>query len=169
MKFYIAKNGQQLGPMEVHEAAQLGITPDTLVWREGMGDWTPAGNVVEFAPYLSQQTQFPQNGPANPPYNPPVGQQPYQQGYGGQQCPSTNLVLAILVTLFCCLPFGIVSIVYATKVEGCFYSGNYMLAKQNSDKAKKWAIAGIITSAVCWFLYILLIFIVGIAMPFAYL
>ena len=31
------------------------------------------------------------------------------------------LVQAILVTIFCCLPFGIVSIVYAAQVNGKLY------------------------------------------------
>ena len=45
----------------------------------------------------------------------------YQQGYqyGNQPPvkPSNNLVWAILTTICCCLPFGIVSIVYAAKVR----------------------------------------------------
>lgn len=156
MKYYIAKNSQQLGPMEPYEAAQLGITPDTLVWTEGMADWAPAGQIAEFSAYLSQQPYHPQTT-INQRVNPQSGYQgnQYQQGAGIQQCPSTHLVMAILVTLFCCLPFGIVSIIYATKVEGPFYSGNYQLAQMNSNKAKNWAIAGIITGLVGGFLYVL--------------
>lgn len=51
-----------------------------------------------------------------------------------------NLVWAILSTLFCCLPFGIVSIVYAAKVDGLVAAGDLTAAQQASDNAKKWAI-----------------------------
>lgn len=150
MKYYIIKNGQQLGPMEPYEAAQLGITPDTMVWTDGMADWAPAGQIAEFAPFFAQQPPMPRPYPPTAPVNP----QPI--GFGAPQCPSTHMAMAILVTLFCCLPFGIVSIVYASKVEGCFYSGNYAQAQQNSDKAKNWAIAGIISAVVISFIYVLI-------------
>jgi hypothetical protein len=48
------------------------------------------------------------------------------------------LVQAILVTLFCCLPFGIVSIVYAAQVNGKIASGDYHGAMEASQKAKTW-------------------------------
>lgn len=50
-----------------------------------------------------------------------------------------HLIWAILSTLFCCLPAGIVSIVYAAKVDGLVAAGDYAAAKQASDNAKKWA------------------------------
>ncbi|MBO7197759.1 MAG: CD225/dispanin family protein, partial [Tidjanibacter sp.] len=31
--------------------------------------------------------------------------------------PSSNLIWGILTTIFCCLPFGIVSIVFASRVD----------------------------------------------------
>lgn len=38
-------------------------------------------------------------------------------GYGQEAAPGNNLVWGILATVFCCLPFGIVSIVKASKVN----------------------------------------------------
>lgn len=49
-----------------------------------------------------------------------------------------HLVGAILVTLFCCLPFGIVSIVYAASVNGKVASGDIEGAQVASQKAMKW-------------------------------
>ena len=49
-----------------------------------------------------------------------------------------HLVWAILVTIFCCLPFGIVSIVYAAKVDGLVASGQIGAARDASDNAKMW-------------------------------
>ena len=54
-----------------------------------------------------------------------------------------HLVLAILTTLFCCLPFGIVSIVYAVQVNSALAARNYELAKTNSEKAKYWGIVSL--------------------------
>ena len=49
------------------------------------------------------------------------------------------LVQAILVTIFCCLPFGIVSIVYAAQVNGKLVAGDITGARQASTNAKTWA------------------------------
>ncbi len=54
--------------------------------------------------------------------------------------PQNYLVWAILATLFCCLPFGIVSIVYAAQVSGKYTSGDYAGATASSENARKWAI-----------------------------
>ncbi len=67
--------------------------------------------------------------------------QGYQQPYQGYQPenqsgykPDSNLVWAILTTLFCCLPFGIVSIVYASKVDSYWAQGNLPAAQDASKK-----------------------------------
>ena len=49
------------------------------------------------------------------------------------------LVPAILTTLFCCLPAGIVSIVYAAQVDGKVATGDRVGALQSSANAKAWA------------------------------
>ena len=49
------------------------------------------------------------------------------------------LVQAILVTLFCCLPFGIVAIVYAAQVNSKIAIGDYNGAVQASNNAKIWS------------------------------
>jgi hypothetical protein len=51
----------------------------------------------------------------------------------------TYLAQAILVTLFCCLPFGIVSIVYAAQVNSKLAAGDIAGAREASDKAKMWS------------------------------
>lgn len=56
----------------------------------------------------------------------------------GQTVPN-YLVFAILTTIFCCLPFGIVSIVYAAQVNSHLTAGNYAAAVAASNNAKRWA------------------------------
>jgi predicted secreted protein len=49
------------------------------------------------------------------------------------------LVQAILTTIFCCLPFGIVSIVYAAQVNGKVAAGDHAGALESSRNARMWA------------------------------
>lgn len=52
----------------------------------------------------------------------------------------------ILCTVLCCLPLGIVSIVYASKVSGLWAQGRYAEAQEASANAKKWAIWGAVAA-----------------------
>ncbi len=64
-----------------------------------------------------------------------------QQPQSTQQIPPPNyLVWAILTTILCCLPFGIVSIVYAAQVNSKWQMGDYEGAKLSSKNAKLWAL-----------------------------
>jgi len=56
--------------------------------------------------------------------------------------PKNYLVESILVTLFCCLPFGIVGIIKASSVNTKFAAGDLAGAKIDSDEAKKWTKIG---------------------------
>jgi t-SNARE complex subunit (syntaxin) len=49
------------------------------------------------------------------------------------------LVQAILTTVFCCLPLGIVSIVYAAQVNGKVAAGDRAGALESSRNARLWA------------------------------
>ncbi|HDS0949446.1 TPA: CD225/dispanin family protein [Stenotrophomonas maltophilia] len=72
-----------------------------------------------------------------------------------------NLVWAILSTLFCCLPAGIVSIVYAAQVNGKLAAGDIAGAQESSEKAKKWAMWSAIAAVVVGVLYVILIMAIG--------
>ncbi len=51
--FFVAAGGQQTGPFELaalqQQSAQGGLTRDSLVWRQGMANWSRAGEVAELA------------------------------------------------------------------------------------------------------------------------
>jgi predicted nucleic acid-binding Zn ribbon protein len=53
--------------------------------------------------------------------------------------PNNYLPYAILVTIFCCFPFGIVSIVFATQVKKLHGEGKIQEAVDSSKNAKMWA------------------------------
>ncbi len=64
-----------------------------------------------------------------------------------QTVPS-HLALGIISTLCCCLPLGIVSIVYAAQVSGLVAGGNIAAAQEASRKAKFWGILSVVLGAV---------------------
>jgi len=78
--------------------------------------------------------------------------------YNKPSRPDSNLLWAILSTLFCCLPLGIVSIIYAAKVDSLYGSGDYDGANEASDKALKYAQY----SAACFFVLIAIYFVIGL-------
>lgn len=84
---------------------------------------------------------------------------PVQNNYGFQQPqtarPNNNLIAAILCTLFLSLPFGIVSWVFASKVDKQWESGDYDGAVESAKKSRTWFWVGLAT-AVLFYLIILI-------------
>ena len=93
MKYYIAENGQQAGPFEPNELLMHGLTVNSLVWCEGMVNWTSASQVPELMALLTGQTfnpggidtQLPPVPPMGDSQLPPMPQMPPFDG--GQQLP----------------------------------------------------------------------------------
>lgn len=77
--------------------------------------------------------------------------------------PDNYLVWAILTTILCCLPFGVVSIVYSCKVNNLWDAGQEQDAYDAARKAKNWAIASAVSGVVFSILYIVLIVVLGVA------
>lgn len=94
---------------------------------------------------------------------------PYESapvGPSGSQPPSSNLVWAILSTVFCCLPLGIVSIVFAAQVNGKWAAGDYAGAQESSRKARQWAIISAVVGLIGIILYVVLVVVLGVASGF---
>ena len=77
--------------------------------------------------------------------------------------PDNYLAFAILSTIFCCWPFGIISIIKSTKVNNLWAQGDYTGAQKSANDAKKWAIYSTIGAVVFWILYVGLSLVFGIA------
>lgn len=64
-------------------------------------------------------------------------------GYGAAGAPSTWLWQSIVATVLCCLPAGIVGIVYAAQAQGAVGAGNLALAREKADKARTWTLVSV--------------------------
>ncbi|MCU0797077.1 MAG: CD225/dispanin family protein [Akkermansiaceae bacterium] len=166
MQWYYAKDGGQRGPVSEGEMrdliAQGVVKPADLVWKEGMGDWLPVTKVAELSTALAAPASAPTASGVPPmqapsPYQSPVTHQPGFLSGAGADIP-TYLWQAIVVTLLCCMPFGIAAIVYAAKVEGLKGAGNWQAAKEASDTAKKWCWVSFGIGLAFWLVYFGLIF-----------
>ena len=72
-----------------------------------------------------------------------------------------HLVWSILSTLFCCLPLGIVSIVYASQVDGKRAAGDIAGAREASGKAKFWAMLSAGLALIPITLYLVFVLFLG--------
>ena len=186
--YYVDGNNQQQGPIDAAQLPSFGVTAKTLVWCEGMANWQVAGEIPELASFFAakqpeipvqpqmqpgtpaqpqmqqqvqpqtmninnfQQTQQPMN--TQPPFPQPNNQQMPPQ-------PDTYLVWAILVTVLCCLPLGVASIIYSAKVGSLYAQGDYNGAVDASQKAKKFAMIGGIGGLIFIVIYVIFMVIAG--------
>jgi len=133
MQWYYSKNGTQLGPIATEEIqtklASGEIAAGDLVWKDGMADWLPAGQIAELRTAGSVPAS-PSQPSVNSPYSPPATAQPQ-----GPMIPNglpiaptcgkatTAMVLGIcgLVFSFCCgligLVCGILAIVFGNQAK----------------------------------------------------
>lgn len=110
-----------------------------FVWYKGLSDWLEIKEIPEFNELLKDV----------PPDRP--------------QMPETYLLQSILVTIFCCLPLGIVAIVKSLKVSECYNRGQYAEAKVQSEETKMYfelgAIIGVFIIALILIIYFSILFI----------
>jgi len=79
-----------------------------------------------------------------------------------QRPPENYLVWAILTTIFCCFPLGIVSIIKSSKVNEFWIRGEFAASRQASAEARKWAIWSAILAPVLALLFGILMVVFGL-------
>jgi Interferon-induced transmembrane protein/GYF domain 2/Prokaryotic RING finger family 1 len=143
---HLARNGQRFGPYSLSELKRyLGegrVAPTDLMWTEGMARWTTVAEGLSLH-------SVSRGNPAPPPlaYGGAVSIAS-AAGSAGFVKPPSYMLSAILVTLLCCLPFGIVSIVYASQVDSRFNLGDYAGAQASSNSARNWYHAAMISGVI---------------------
>lgn len=77
--------------------------------------------------------------------------------------PPRNWMLeSILVTIFCCFPFGLAGIIFANRVNAKFSAGDEAGALRASREAGKWAGIGFWTGLSIVIIYIVAVFAFGL-------
>lgn len=172
--FYIDSEGKQKGTFSPEELKNENIKKDTLVWTQGMSEWTRAASVAELDVIFAESAgYYPPQSPAQT-VTPPA--QPINYGAQQQQqpVPKSWLIESILATV---LPFllcssifsllGIIGIVHASKVESLFNRGDYAGSLEASNQAGKWTKITMwigIAWVVLWIVAIVLLIAFGVSM-----
>ena len=118
-------------------------------------------------PYKSvnQEQNTSYGEPNNYEYGQGYGQQNqgyYQQNnFNGMPQEPVNwvpyLILSIISTLCCCLPFGVVGIVFSAKINSAMLAGNLEEAQNNAKMARIWIIVSFAIGLLTWLIYMVLI------------
>lgn len=142
--FYLDAEGKQQGPVPPSDFLRLGITQSTLLWKNGMAGWQAAGMIPELSGY------FQPTPPPPPSYVHPMSQPAASVGAAQPpvEKPDSFLVWSILTTVLCCLPLGIVAIVYSTKVDPLWDKGQYTEAAEAAKSAKTFCILSLVFGIV---------------------
>lgn len=167
--WYFIRDGEQLGPVPEEQMRAMiqegSLKRDDLVWREGMIAWQVASEVPELG--IPVEPPPPRTPPPPPQYAPPPPPQhsapapppPQSVSYppgAGADIPN-YLPWAIAATLCCCLPGGIVSIVYASKANSAKAMGDLGAAQAAANQAKTWLIVSVVGGLLISVLYTFLI------------
>ena len=161
MQYFYYVNGSQYGPVSLDILRQRGITSDTLVWRDGLSTWVKAGELPELSSlfqYNNTSVQPPFLQQSYPQYDNASSAQSYNTLQNKPIKPENYLVWAILSTIFCFFPFGIVAIVMAAGVDDAYNRGDYEAAQQKSKKARMWAMWSALTNVIVLVVYLIVIF-----------
>lgn len=132
-KYFYSDGTNRFGPFTFDELKAKNIKRDTYVWYSGLTQWEQASNLAELDELFHLvPPAFDKNRTSVTNNEQETGPKP----------PRTWLLESILVTLFCCLPFGIVGIVYAAKVDSAYTRGAFSDATRYSKQAGKWTRIG---------------------------
>lgn len=163
MKIWVYLNGIQQGPYTLEELANMPITASTPVWYEGLPQWLPAHEAPATASLFTGEAEnathetetavhheFSPNATAS--YSPQAAARAEMP-----PCPPTFMAWSIISMICCCMPGGIVAIIFSALTSGAYSNGDYEKAKKMSERAE-WAIIisivlGLVTAPFSWILW----------------
>ena len=125
--------------MSLDQLKAYGLTPQTMVWHDGLPTWVAASALPELAPLFNpyptenaETQEVSEDCLANP--APPK--------------PPTYLVWSIICMLLLCLLPGIVAVIFASQVSSRYNMGDYEGAQRASSRAELWLILTIVIGLV---------------------
>lgn len=162
MEYWIIVDRRHAGPYSARELVNAGLKDDTLVWCEGLTEWTPAGRIEELASMMRMRAmadepyrEAPQEQSPAAPYHhvaepQPQYAAPQQAVVPTEPCPPAYIAWSIIATLLCCTIAGIPAIIFSSMTKSAYYKGDLEKAKKYSERAQWWIILSITLGAVTW-------------------
>ncbi|MEG1761498.1 MAG: CD225/dispanin family protein [Hydrogenoanaerobacterium sp.] len=148
-----SENSQQGNPEPAPSYDEFAQAANAAQNQNPQQEAPPQYNNYNTPPQYNQQYSY------NPSQQPPMGAAPINS--------TTYLIFAILVTVMCCLPFGIPAIVYAAKIDKLQAMGDFMGAKAAAKSSKMWTIIAAATILAGIIIY-LVVMLLGVASFGAY-
>ncbi len=147
MKQYYYSDGLTThGPFSLEELRSKKLSRNAMVRIDSSEKWLPAEQYPELEGSFGEDFAVPSASP--------------EKEVDYRPLPRTWFVESILVTIFCCMPFGIAGIVNASRVETRYRLGDYAGAKRSSDEAGKWTKIGFWIAVAGFVIYIAFLAIV---------
>jgi hypothetical protein len=183
MSYQVSREGRQLGVFSLEDIrAKLStgeLLANDLGWTAGMNEWRALGEIAP-ASAPPPESQAPRPDQPAPLAAPTVGREEsvetrlqtsrassasakHRGRSRRRPKPDNHLVIAILVTLFCCLPLGIPAIVYASQVDGKYNAGDHLGAREAAHHAKNWIKISVVVGLLGALVYVALAFL-GVTM-----
>lgn len=143
MKYWVIINDTRKGPLTIEQLNELSLTEDTPIWYAGLNEWTTIDKVPEVLALIQNKAQSTQTTSNNITFT-------------KEKCPPTYMVWAVLSTLCCCLPLGVVAIIFSSQVAPKYRSGDYEGAKKASERAALWVILSFVLGLITFPLQMIL-------------
>jgi hypothetical protein len=163
--WFYAQGTTQLGPVSLSSLIDLlrsgALNANDLVWRDGMAEWTPAGQVPELAGAIGgAQPVQPAKAvgyatPVSPGMAPNYGQ-PYYTAPAGRHLGFSITSMVLGIVSYCCCYFGVL-----TAITGLIFGIIALNAMKRTGDArgKGMATAGVVLASIYLALFAVLILV----------
>lgn len=175
MDYWIAVDKKKTGPMSLTEVRAMHLSPDALVWHNGLATWVKAGSLPELAGSLAIETvevtevtfQQPDDADTTPGNQtlpeserpiPPIRtyvMPPEQAPTPASKTPTlpppmprSYIGWSIAAIILCCTIPAIVSLIFSTRISPRYNQGDYEGAKKASERSEIWLIVAIVLGLV---------------------
>lgn len=162
--YYVDSDGATQGPVNIGHFKTNFINGHSWVWHDGLPQWVEAHTVPSLRSYMRSDLPASfstkkgivdlEKERMNIPVNKVLPKT--ELDVLRSRVPKTWMIEAVLTTIFCCIPFGIVAIIYASRVAPYWRKGFYGESIASSNKAGLWVKISVVLTIMIWVIYTLL-------------
>lgn len=165
-EYYVYINKEQLGPVDGEKLKELDLTPDTLVWYDGLDEWVPASEAPgiqwlfngEPEPEIADDTDTALQ--RTPDETSVAGETEDAGAYNDEYLPEpprTHIAWAVILTIIGAGVFGILAIVFYSVAKTRYNNGQYDLAEHSAGVGNRW-LSWAVPFAILGLLYTIFVF-----------